>query len=132
MQKFAKILAVATLALSTVNAHAAVEVQEQDFGPQYGSMVADAWVGKPLQAISATLGTITYAVSLPFTTVSGDAERARQKLVVEPWDALKRCLGCSVPYDRYERNLSWNDEFERTTISDRPALVEHDDRVVQH
>lgn len=127
MKKFALLAAVA-LAISTP-ATAAVQIQEEDFGPKYGNMVGDAIIGKPLQTVNALLGTAAYAISLPFTTISGDTHRARQKLVVEPWDALKRCLGCSPTYDQYERTISYQDEYERTTVTTRPALIDHDDRV---
>ena len=86
-----------SLVVITMNpASAAIEIDETDFGPSYDTMVVDTVVGKPLQLVAAVTGTAAYLVSLPFAVVGGNADQSQQKLFVEPWEAMSRCLGCTV------------------------------------
>lgn len=103
--------------LMALPAQAAREIDETDFGPTYGRMTADTWVGKPLQVVGATLGSVTYALTLPFTAISGDQATAKQKLVTEPWNNLKRCTGCTPIEDRYYKS----------TYAGEPAVVHYQD-----
>lgn len=74
---------------------AAIEINENDFGPTYESMVVDTVVGKPLQLVTAVAGTVAYVASLPFSFAGNNHQQAQQKLVSEPWEAaLQRC--CSI------------------------------------
>ncbi|MFT5096742.1 MAG: hypothetical protein ACI9JO_000760, partial [Psychrobacter okhotskensis] len=94
-----------SLVVITMNsASAAIEIDETDFGPSYDTMVVDTVVGKPLQLVAAVTGTAAYLVSLPFAVVGGNADQAQQKLFVEPWDAMGRCLGCTVAEDNYYKS----------------------------
>ena len=110
---------------------AAIEIDEKEFGPSYETMVVDTVAGKPLQLINAVAGTIAYVVSLPFSLIGGNAEQAQQKLVVEPWDAMARCLGCSVAEDNYYKSQVVNDNVVRIVV-DQPSeiLINTNDYVV--
>ena len=112
-------------------ASAAIEIDEKEFGPSYETMVVDTVAGKPLQLINAVAGTLAYVVSLPFSLIGGNAEQAQQKLVVEPWDAMSRCLGCTVAEDNYYKSQVVNDNVVRIVV-DRPSeiLINTNDYVV--
>ena len=127
------------LALSTVialmmtqqSAQAAIEIDETNFGPSYETMVVDTVVGKPLQLVNAVAGTAAYIVSLPFSAVGGNADQAQQKLFVEPWQAMNRCLGCTVAEDNYYKSQSANDDVVRIVV-DKPSeiLISTNDQVI--
>ena len=110
---------------------AAIEIDETDFGPSYETMVVDTVVGKPLQLVSAIAGTAAYLVSLPFSLIGGNADQAQQKLFVEPWDAMGRCLGCTVAEDNYYKSQVTNDNVVRIVV-DQPSeiLINTNDYVV--
>lgn len=112
-------------------ASAAIEINEKEFGPSYETMVVDTVAGKPLQFINAVAGTIAYVVSLPFSLIGGNAEQAQQKLFVEPWDAMARCLGCTVAEDNYYKSQVVNDNVVRIIV-DQPSeiLINTNDYVV--
>lgn len=112
-------------------ASAAIEIDEIDFGPSYETMAVDTIVGKPLQLVTAIAGTAAYLVSLPFSLIGGNADQAQQKLFVEPWDALGRCLGCSVAEDNYYKSQSTNDNVVRIIV-DQPSeiLINTNDQVI--
>ena len=82
MKIFNQLMLAATLTIvTTTTSFAATEIDESDFGPTYGSMVTDAAVGKPLQALNVAFGAASWLVSLPFTLFTGDTVAARQKLI---------------------------------------------------
>lgn len=112
-------------------ATAAIEIDETDFGPSYETMVVDTVAGKPLQLINAVAGTLAYVVSLPFSLIGGNADQAQQKLFVEPWDAMARCLGCTVAEDNYYKSQVVNDNVVRIVV-DQPSeiLINTNDYVV--
>ena len=103
-------------------AAAAIEIDETDFGPSYGTMAVDTVVGKPLQLATAIAGTAAYIVSLPFSLIGGNADQAQQKLFVEPWDAMARCLGCTVAEDNYYKSQVINDNVVRIVV-DQPSEI---------
>ena len=81
-------LAVATvLSLTAVSpSFAAIEIDEENFGPTYGSMVADATVGKPLQTLAVVGGVAAYVVSSPAQDAyykSTQAHENQVRLVVD-------------------------------------------------
>ncbi|MCD6251090.1 MAG: hypothetical protein J7J29_02080 [Psychrobacter sp.] len=119
------------LAASTQPALAAIEIDETDFGPSYETMVVDTVVGKPLQLVNAVAGTAAYLVSLPFSLIGGNADQAQQKLFVEPWDAMGRCLGCTVAEDNYYKSQATNDNVVRIVV-DQPSeiLINTNDYVI--
>ncbi|WP_198329653.1 MULTISPECIES: hypothetical protein [Psychrobacter] len=124
----------ASLSLMAATMHpalAAIEIDETDFGPSYETMVVDTVVGKPLQLVSAVAGTAAYLVSLPFSLIGGNADQAQQKLFVEPWDAMGRCLGCTVAEDNYYKSQVTNDNVVRIVV-DQPSeiLINTNDYVV--
>ena len=126
--------AVASISLVLVMmqpASAAIEIDEKEFGPSYETMVVDTVAGKPLQLINAVAGTIAYVVSLPFSLIGGNAEQAQQKLFVEPWGAMARCLGCTVAEDNYYKSQGVNNNVVRIVV-DRPSeiLINTNDYVV--
>lgn len=119
------------LVASMQPALAAIEIDENDFGPSYGTMVADATVGKPLQLVGAVAGTALYLVSLPFSLIGGNADQAQQKLFVEPWDAMGRCLGCTVAEDNYYKSQVNDNNIVRIVV-DQPSeiLINTNDYVI--
>ena len=112
-------------------ASAAIEIDETDFGPSYDTMVVDTVVGKPLQLVAAVTGTAAYLVSLPFAVVGGNADQSQQKLFVEPWEAMSRCLGCTVAEDNYYKSQAVDDNTVRIVV-DQPSeiLINTNDYVV--
>ena len=110
---------------------AAIEIDETDFGPSYETMVVDTVVGKPLQLVNAVAGTAAYIVSLPFSLIGGNADQAQQKLFVEPWNAMGRCLGCTVAEDNYYKSQSIDNNTVRIIV-DQPSeiLINTNDYVV--
>ncbi|WP_315041649.1 hypothetical protein ACGTJS_07315 [Faucicola mancuniensis] len=117
-------LAVATvLSLTAVSpSFAAIEIDEENFGPTYGSMVADATVGKPLQTLAVVGGVAAYVVSLPFTLLTGDTAQARRVLVEEPAQALDRCLGCTPAQDAYYKSTQAHENQVRLVV-DGPSEI---------
>ncbi len=131
-QKAITIAASLSLMAATMQpALAAIEIDETDFGPSYETMVVDTVVGKPLQLVSAVAGTAAYLISLPFSLIGGNADQAQQKLFVEPWDAMGRCLGCTVAEDNYYKSQVTNDNVVRIVV-DQPSeiLINTNDYVV--
>jgi hypothetical protein len=121
-----------SLVVITMNlASAAIEIDETDFGPSYDTMVVDTVVGKPLQLVAAVTGTAAYLVSLPFAVVGGNADQSQQKLFVEPWEAMSRCLGCTVAEDNYYKSQAVDDNTVRIVV-DQPSeiLINTNDYVV--
>lgn len=121
-----------SLVVITMNpASAAIEIDETDFGPSYDTMVVDMVVGKPLQLVAAVTGTAAYLVSLPFAVVGGNADQSQQKLFVEPWEAMSRCLGCTVAEDNYYKSQAVDDNTVRIVV-DQPSeiLINTNDYVV--
>lgn len=130
--RFLSAVAATSMVILTMNsASAAIEIDETDFGPSYETMVVDTVVGKPLQLVAAVAGTAAYLVSLPFSLIGGNADQAQQKLFVEPWDAMSRCLGCTVAEDNYYKSQVVNDNVVRIIV-DRPSeiLINTNDYVV--
>ena len=101
---------------------AAIEIDETDFGPSYETMVVDTVVGKPLQLVNAVAGTAAYIVSLPFSLIGGNADQAQQKLFVEPWNAMGRCLGCTVAEDNYYKSQAIDNNTVRIIV-DQPSEI---------
>lgn len=78
------LLALTVATLISTTAHAAIEINEEDFGPTYGTTVLDVTVAKPLQLVGAVAGTALHAVGLPFSMASGSVESSYETLVVKP------------------------------------------------
>ncbi len=125
------ILSISFIVAVTQPASAAIEIDESDFGPSYETMVVDTVVGKPLQLVTAITGTAAYLVSLPFSLIGGNADQAQQKLFVEPWDAMARCLGCTVAEDNFYKSQEANDNIVRIVV-DKPSeiLINTNDYVI--
>jgi hypothetical protein len=131
-RKLLTAIASASLIMASMQpALAAIEIDETDFGPSYETMAVDTIVGKPLQLVTAVAGTAAYLVSLPFSLIGGNADQAQQKLFVEPWDAMARCLGCTVAEDNYYKSQVVNDNVVRIVV-DRPSeiLINTNDYVI--
>ena len=117
------ILISASLAFASIQpALAAIEIDETDFGPSYETMAVDTVVGKPLQLVAAVAGTAAYVVSLPFSLIGGNADQAQQKLFVEPWNAMSRCLGCTVAEDNYYKSQVVDNNVVRIVV-DQPSEI---------
>ncbi len=131
--KLLTVVASVSLAAITISpASAAIEIDETDFGPSYETMVVDTVVGKPLQLVAAVTGTAAYLVSLPFAVIGGNADQSQQKLFVEPWNAMSRCLGCTVAEDNYYKSRAVEDNDTIRIVVDRPSeiLISTNDYVV--
>ena len=131
-QRFFTVLATLGLVVVTIQpTFAAIEIDETDFGPSYETMVVDTIVGKPLQLVNAVAGTAAYIVSLPFSLIGGNADQAQQKLFVEPWNAMGRCLGCTVAEDNYYKSQVVDNNVVRIVV-DQPSeiLINTNDYVV--
>ena len=131
--KLLTVVASVSLAAITISpASAAIEIDETDFGPSYETMVVDTVVGKPLQLVAAVTGTAAYLVSLPFAVIGGNADQSQQKLFVEPWNAMSRCLGCTVAEDNYYKSQAVEDNDTIRIVVDRPSeiLISTNDYVV--
>ncbi|MFP3456721.1 hypothetical protein R0J89_10685 [Psychrobacter sp. SIMBA_152] len=131
-QRFFTVLATLGLVAATIQpTFAAIEIDETDFGPSYETMVVDTIVGKPLQLVNAVAGTAAYIVSLPFSLIGRNADQAQQKLFVEPWDAMGRCLGCTVAEDNYYKSQVIDNNVVRIVV-DQPSeiLINTNDYVV--
>ncbi|MGP5791477.1 hypothetical protein ACTXP0_00270 [Psychrobacter celer] len=128
---FTAVASLGLMAASMQPALAAIEIDESDFGPSYETMVVDTVVGKPLQLVNAVAGTAAYIVSLPFSIIGGNPDQAQQKLFVEPWSAMGRCLGCTVAEDNYYKSQAVNDNVVRLVV-DQPSeiLINTNDYVV--
>lgn len=128
---FTVAVSISLMAASMQPALAAIEIDETDFGPSYETMVVDTVVGKPLQLVNAIAGTAAYIVSLPFSLIGGNADQAQQKLFVEPWNAMGRCLGCTVAEDNYYKSQVVNNNVVRIVV-DQPSeiLINTNDYVV--
>ena len=125
------ITSVGLICASMQPALAAIEIDETDFGPSYETMAVDTIVGKPLQLVAAVAGTAAYLVSLPFSLIGGNADQAQQKLFVEPWDAMGRCLGCTVAEDNFYKSQVIDNNVVRIVV-DGPSeiLINTNDYVV--
>lgn len=117
-----KYLAIALLAGISVQAHSAVEINENDFGPTYGTATADILVAKPLQLAGAVAGTALHVVGLPFSIASDSVDSSYEVLVQQPWDKLRRGVGYSETYDTYVKNQGVNPNEVRFVV-DRPSEV---------
>lgn len=119
-----KVLIASVLSLGLMsNAHSAIEIDEKEnFGPTYGSTVADLTIGKPLQVIGATLGTALHIVGIPFSIASNSVGESYDTLVRQPWSALQRCNGCTPAYDSYIKSQEANTGEVRFVV-DRPSEV---------
>ena len=128
---FTAVASLGLMAASMQPALAAIEIDESAFGPSYETMVVDTVVGKPLQLVNAVAGTAAYIVSLPFSIIGGNPDQAQQKLFVEPWSAMGRCLGCTVAEDNYYKSQAVNDNVVRIVV-DQPSeiLINTNDYVV--
>ena len=71
--------------------------------------------------VAAVAGTVAYVVSAPFAA-GGNLDQSQQKLVVEPWEALQRCLGCTVAEDNYYKSQAINDNEVRIVV-DQPSEI---------
>ncbi len=122
---------VSLICASMQPALAAIEIDETDFGPSYETMAVDTIVGKPLQLVAAVAGTAAYLVSLPFSLIGGNPDQAQQKLFVEPWDAMGRCLGCTVAEDNFYKSQVIDNNVVRIVV-DGPSeiLINTNDYVV--
>lgn len=118
-----RLLAAAALSATLVSpAFAAIEIDESNFGPTYGSTVADVTVGKPLQFLNAVFGTAVHVIGLPFSIASDSVEQSRATLVEGPWSALQRCTGCTPAYDNYIQSQNLEQGQVRFVV-DRPSEV---------
>ena len=63
--------------------------------PTGEEMVADVLVARPIGVAATLLGTAAFIVSLPFSLLGGNVDKAAEGLVLEPGrETFVRCLGC--------------------------------------
>jgi hypothetical protein len=85
----AKKIIVCFLVVAFITLPAASALAGSDFmdgNPSAGAMAADILVVRPLGLVALIGGGAIFLVSLPFSTVGGNVEDAKQKLVAEPAD----------------------------------------------
>ena len=75
---------------------AAMPVQAEITAEPTGEeMVADVLVARPLGLVGTVFGTAAFIVSLPFSLLGGNVDKAAENLVVGPArETFVRCLGC--------------------------------------
>ena len=127
--KHALIALATTIALST-HAQAAIEIDENDFGPTYSTTAADIVVGKPLQLAAAVAGTALHVVGLPFSIASNSVDSSAEVLVRQPWENMRRCLGCSPAYDNYIKNQHNPQNETRFTVDGPSEIIINTDQAV--
>ena len=63
--------------------------------PTPAEMAADVLVARPIGTAITAAGALLFVVSLPFSALGGNVDKAAEKLVVGPArEAFVRCLGC--------------------------------------
>lgn len=123
-----RLLLAATLSMTlTAPAFAAIEIDENNFGPTYGSTVADITIGKPLQTVGAILGTAVHVVGLPFSAASNSIDESYETLVQKPWQALHRCTGCTPSYDAYVKAKNATQGQVRFTVDGPSEIIINSD-----
>lgn len=124
-------LALAVVASLSIHAYGATEINENHFGPNYGTAAADLIVAKPLQLAGAVAGTALHVVGLPFSAASDSVETSYEVLVRQPWEKLNRGVGYSEEYDTHIKNQYTNPNEVRFVV-DRPSeIIINTDQSVQ-
>ncbi|ELA08873.1 hypothetical protein MOMA_00635 [Moraxella macacae 0408225] len=124
MKALRKLATVAVLSVACVNpSFASIEIDESNFGPTYGSMIADTVAGKPLQLATVAGGVVTFVASLPFTFFTGDVAASKRVLIDEPFQALDRCLGCTPAQDAYYKSKKAHNSNEVRLVVDGPSEI---------
>lgn len=81
------------LVLGSVSAPSAYAGPEDE--PSGGEMMVDALVARPIGLVTTALGAAAFIVTLPFSAMGGNIDKAADKLVVDPArETFVRCLGC--------------------------------------
>jgi len=63
--------------------------------PSGEEMVGDLLVARPVGVAITAIGAAAFVVSLPFSAIGGNVDKAAEKLVVGPArETFVRCLGC--------------------------------------
>jgi len=63
--------------------------------PSGGEMMVDALVARPIGVVTTAVGAAAFIVTLPFSAMGGNIDKAADKLVVDPArETFVRCLGC--------------------------------------
>ncbi len=79
--------------------------------PTGAEMMVDAAIARPIGLITTVLGAAAFVVTLPFSALGGNVDKAADALVLDPGrETFVRCLGCrrSGRPDRFRGE----DEFE--------------------
>lgn len=67
----------------------------QEDEPGAGTMIMDAVVARPVGLLITTVGAAAFVVSLPFSALGGNVDKAAEALVLAPGRmTFTRCLGC--------------------------------------
>lgn len=82
------------LALTMMAVSAPVMAGPED-EPSAEEMAGDLLVARPVGIVVTALGAAAFVVSLPFSAIGGNVDKAAEKLVVGPArETFVRCLGC--------------------------------------
>lgn len=85
-------LVAATLLSCSLGMPAHADITAEPTGEE---MIADALVARPIGVAATVLGTAAFVVSLPFSLLGGNVDKAAETLVLGPGrEAFVRCLGC--------------------------------------
>ena len=82
--KLANLVLASLLGFSTVFFSGIVSAYEPADHVSTEAMIADTLVVRPLMLVATAVGTLTFIVSLPFTALGGNADKAVEQLVLEP------------------------------------------------
>lgn len=84
----------AMLAMTMLAVSAPVMAGPED-EPSAEEMVGDLLVARPVGLVVTAVGAAAFVVSLPFSAIGGNIDKAAEKLVVGPArETFVRCLGC--------------------------------------
>ncbi len=93
VQKFTKCVA-ALLAVAMLAISAPVLAGPED-EPSAQEMFGDLVVARPVGLVITAVGAAAFVVSLPFSALGGNIDKAAEKLVIGPArETFVRCLGC--------------------------------------
>ena len=63
--------------------------------PSGTEMLVDAAIARPIGVVTTAVGAAAFVVTLPFSALGGNIDKAADKLVVDPArETFVRCLGC--------------------------------------
>lgn len=101
MRLFPAFLVIALISVSSGQVLAAQDCNRVTRETTADIIAADALLARPVGIVATAVGSVLYAISLPFTLAAGGEEAVRERLVEDPARfTFNRCLG-DFRYRRY-------------------------------